>query len=459
LIQANAALPNAPDLLSLLPALEAPAQSTNSSAPIAQDFSALLTELIGPIGQMGLSNAASTPQGGLPATEAVPELKVAEVKTPELSLAGMPPCDVKTPGLEIPDVKLPEIKTPEMAEAKTSDIKTPELKTPEIKTPELILDPKTPGPKTSEVKPIAEDKTSPEPKVPEVEVETAKLPELPLQPGELAPKAGKEAKGKEAAKEQEGQVNSPVVTPLDPVVLVAVPAMVAAEAKPVTKIEEPVLEKPVQLPPPPVATRSPIDPVWADVKKFEFTVQREAAASARPQPEPAATPAEAPKEAMITSDPLMNIRQEQLPRIIAVEKVNVEARLPERSKSDAEPAVNETTTVPTLHFSDVARHIEQVEHVRAAQPVEIPHLPQSHVVRSVAIEVGDADSQVMIRIQERGGDLSMHLNAAAEPLHRDLQHSVGSLVESLRQEEVKVASIEVSRKSPIEKVRRSKEAQ
>ena len=37
------------DLLSLLPSLNAtPAASTNSSAPIAQNFSAMLTEMIGP---------------------------------------------------------------------------------------------------------------------------------------------------------------------------------------------------------------------------------------------------------------------------------------------------------------------------------------------------------------------------------------------------------------------------
>ena len=73
------------------------------------------------------------------------------------------------------------------------------------------------------------------------------------------------------------------------------------------------------------------------------------------------------------------------------------------------------------------------------------------------MEVGDADSQVTVRIQERAGDISLQISAANEPLHQDLQSSVGSLVQTLKQEQVQVSNVDVSKKSPIEKVRRMKE--
>ena len=250
-----------------------------------------------------------------------------------------------------------------------------------------------------------------------------------------------------------------VITPFVPVVLVAAASAVAAAEKPTMKIEEPAAQKPVQVPGTPVTAKSDVDPVWAEVKKFELTIKHEAAAPTKSQPGEPVTTEEAAKQAMITTDPLANLRQEQLPpRIIAVQKVNFDVRLPERSKSDPASQVNQTTTAPALQFNDVSQQLGPVEQVRAAHHVELPQLPQSQVVRTVAIEVGEADSQVMIRIQERGGDVSLQLNAGSEPLHQDLKSSLGSLVQSLRQEEVKVASAEVSRKSSIGKVGKSKEA-
>jgi hypothetical protein len=496
LIELNAPLLNAPDLLSLLPTLQAPVESTNTSAPVAQDFSALLTELIGPVGQAGLPNTASAPQvATLSATEPIvpeiqtPALKVAEVKlpevkvpeltTPELKTSDVKTPELKTPAVKIPEVKVPELKVPELktAELKTPELKTPEPKTPEAKTPEVktpevkvpelkvpeskVLEPKAPEVTTPKLK-TPEAKTSLQPKAPEVEAQPARLPEaLPL-PEALVPTTQivpNTPKGKEPQKAQGAQENSPVVTPLEPIVCLVVPAAVAGAEKPALKIEEPVAEKPVQVPVTLAPTKSEIDPVWAEVKKFELNIQREAAAPAKSQPAALAPPAEAPKQAMITSDPLVNIKQEQLPpRIIAVQKVNLDARLPERSKSDVDSTANEATHAPTVQFSDVGQPVEHIEQVRAAHHVEQPVVPQSQVVRTVAIEVGEADSQVMIRIQERGGDISVQLNAANEPLHHNLQSSLDSLVQSLRQDEVKVASAEVSRKSPIEKVRKSKEA-
>jgi len=496
LIELNAALLNAPDLLSMLPMFEAPVESTNTSAPTAQDFSALLTQLIGSLDQQqGLPDTAASPQGStVPASEPIvpgiqtPELNVAEVNlpegiTPELSTSELQTPQVKTPELNIPEVKVPDVQAPE---TKTPEVKTPEVKVPEVKTPELnpdskVQEPKALEPKTPEVK-IPEPKgpvvKTPQVKVPEVKTPEpkapgAKTPEVPETYGqstelpaaaacpELPPATNEIVPGKPKEKEpQKAQnVDPSVITPFVPVVLVAAAPAVAAAEKPTMKIEEPAAQKPVQVPGTPVTAKSDVDPVWAEVKKFELTIKHEAAAPTKSQPGEPVTTEEAAKQAMITTDPLANLRQEQLPpRIIAVQKVNFDVRLPERSKSDPASQVNETTTAPTLQLNGVSQQLGPVEQVRAAHHVELPQLPQSQVVRSVAIEVGEADSQVMIRIQERGGDVSLQLNAGSEPLHQDLKSSLGSLVQSLRQEEVKVASAEVSRKSPIGKVGRSKEA-
>src|SRR2546425_5217571 len=448
----------------MLPMFEAPVESTNTSAPTAQDFSALLTQLIGSLDQQqGLPDTAASPQvstvsASEPIVPNVAEATLPEGITPELSTSELQTPQVKTPELNIPEVKVPEVQAPEVKtpelnpdpkvqepkalEPKTSEVKIPQVKVPEVKTPE----PKAPGAET--------------PEVPETNGQSTELPaaaacpELPPATNEIVPGKPKE---KEPQKAQ--NVDPSLVTPLVPVVLVAAAPAVAAAEKPTMKIEESAAQNPVQVPGTPVTAKSDVDPVWAEVKKFELTIKHEAAAPTKSQPGEAATPEEAAKQAMITTDPLANLRQEQLPpRIIAVQKVNFDVRLPEPSKSDLASEVNETTTAPTWQFNDVSQQLGPVEQVRAAHHVELPQLPQSQVVRTVAIEVGEADSQVMIRIQERGGDVSLQLNAGSEPLHQDLKSSLGSLVQSLRQEEVKVASAEVSRKSSIGKVGRSKEA-
>src|SRR5947207_9946459 len=51
------------DLLSLIPTLDtASAASTNVSAPIAQDFSAMLTEMMGPVDAPALTQLQAVPQ-------------------------------------------------------------------------------------------------------------------------------------------------------------------------------------------------------------------------------------------------------------------------------------------------------------------------------------------------------------------------------------------------------------
>jgi hypothetical protein len=109
-------------------------------------------------------------------------------------------------------------------------------------------------------------------------------------------------------------------------------------------------------------------------------------------------------------------------------------------------------------FVDPGRTAEPVEQVRPAQPVEIPDMPKLQTVRTVAMEVGDAGSQVVIRIEERGGGVNLHFGTGNETLHRSIASSVESLVRALRQEKIEISNVEVSRKSPIDKVRRMKEA-
>ena len=61
------------------------------------------------------------------------------------------------------------------------------------------------------------------------------------------------------------------------------------------------------------------------------------------------------------------------------------------------------------------------------------------------------------RLEARDGDLALKLNSGNEPLRQDLESGVGSLVNALKDEQIQVSNVEVS-KSPINKVRRMKEA-
>ena len=153
------------------------------------------------------------------------------------------------------------------------------------------------------------------------------------------------------------------------------------------------------------------------------------------------------------------ISRSQLPRIMAIQKVVAETRSSERGKLNSPSTSDVTAPTPTTQSTDLIRPAERVDQAAPANPIEIPNLPHLPVVRTVAMEVGDPGSQVTIHIQERGGDVAMQLNTASDSLHQILQSSVGSLVQSLKQEQVQVSNVEVTRKSPIDKVRRMKEAQ
>jgi hypothetical protein len=283
---------------------------------------------------------------------------------------------------------------------------------------------------------------------------------------------GLQPKGKEPQKAQEAQkAETPgIPASLSFVPLVPFVANSSLEVSPATPEKnikvvddaaqsEPTTATPVT----PQVVQPELERAFADVKKFEFTVQAPAApaASAPQQKDAAASVVVDPvKEALVATDPLVTVQQQQLPpRIMAIQKVVAETRSSERGKLNSPSTSDVTAPTPTTQSTDLIRPAERVDQAAPANPIEIPNLPHLPVVRTVAMEVGDPGSQVTIHIQERGGDVAMQLNTASDSLHQILQSSVGSLVQSLKQEQVQVSNVEVTRKSPIDKVRRMKEAQ
>jgi hypothetical protein len=205
-----------------------------------------------------------------------------------------------------------------------------------------------------------------------------------------------------------------------------------------------------------VAPENPLpELLLAEVKKLEITVQHEAAPPLQ-RPE-----VELPRPAVITTDPIANLQQRQLPpRIMPIEKIAIAAHAAERRKPAAtEPAFEARTSATATHFPNPFQAVESAEAPPPAQLVEIPEMPKLQVVRTVSMEVGEADSQVIIRIEERDGGMKLHLGARNETMHRNMESSVASLVHALKQEQIQVSNVEVTRKSPIEKVRRLREAQ
>ncbi len=129
----------------------------------------------------------------------------------------------------------------------------------------------------------------------------------------------------------------------------------------------------------------------------------------------------------------------------------------DRKVPEGPRTVSETAATPSIP-SVSARTPEGVERAVAAHHVDIPPRPQLQIVRTINMEVGESESQVTIRLQERAGGVVLQLGAATETLRDGLQASVANLEQRLRRAEVDISSIEVSRKSPIDKVRRLKEA-
>jgi hypothetical protein len=212
--------------------------------------------------------------------------------------------------------------------------------------------------------------------------------------------------------------------------------------------------------------------ILRDLKKIEITIRQEVVKEAlkqavvvereAPRPEGELQIPERLKQSVITTDQIASLNETPLlPRAIPLARVLAEVKAPDRSKGAARLATttsDATVACSASQFADSGRTADPVEQVRPAQPVEIPDMPKLQTVRTVAMEVGEAGSQVVIRIEERGGSVNLHFGTGNETLHRSIASSVELLVRALKQEKIEISNVEVFRKSPIDKVRRTKEA-
>lgn len=236
------------------------------------------------------------------------------------------------------------------------------------------------------------------------------------------------------------------------------PSVAAVADKNATKVDEP----PVAPLPVPQETHPELERAFADVKTFELTVQPEVAAVAVARGEQRnAVPQDSPsKLAIVTTDAVANVLQQQLPpRVVPVLKVVLAEQKPaDRSKPNTGPTADLASPSAASHINDLVLPAERIDQPPAAHAIEIPNLPRLPVVRTVAMQVGEAGSEVTVRIQQRSsGEVTLQLNAGNEKLQQNLQSSIESLAQALKLENVSVSGIEVSRKSPADKVHRMKE--
>jgi hypothetical protein len=162
----------------------------------------------------------------------------------------------------------------------------------------------------------------------------------------------------------------------------------------------------------------------------------------------------------ITSEPIAprHILQAQT-RLTPVQRIPTEAKQAERGgESETSDVKEANVSMPTPQESTTLRSEATADQPRAPQHVEMPQLPKLQVVRTVAVEVGDADTQVLVRIESRGHGMNLEFGAGSDTLHERLESSVGSLVDALKEQKINTTNVQVSRRAPIEKVRRMKEA-
>src|SRR5262249_18849086 len=117
-----------------------------------------------------------------------------------------------------------------------------------------------------------------------------------------------------------------------------------------------------------------LERAFADIKKFEFTVQTEPAPLQ--QKDAPAVGVDPAKAALVATDPLVTVQQQQLPpRIVAIQKVVAEARSSERGKLNSASTSDVTAPAATAQSADLIRPAERVDQAAPANPIEIPNLP------------------------------------------------------------------------------------
>jgi hypothetical protein len=376
------------DLLSLLPLTQATPALSNSSAVPEQNFSALLTELVGdfqiPAQIQTLDAAAPLPN-------------VTNVAAPQAAEL-LPPLTPTALDEELPILDATELTefVPPVVIPVAFDLKSLSM------TPTTAEEPA--AGKTQTQTPVAR----------------------PVLPADAAPQQLENAAG------------------------IALPLFIAMrmkEAVPADKTPKQNVTQPIP------------DAVLEDLKKFELTIKQEAVKPAVEAEIEIEAEKNATMQPLVTTDAIASVQQQQMPlRVMPIERISGEPKHEERKH---EPVVAETTeatiAAPATSQTELSRSTTMMEQPRAAQHVEVPNMPKLQVVRTVAMEIGDADSQVIVRIDDRGGSMDMHFGAGSDSMQHSLQSSVEILMESLKEEKIHVSNIEVSRKSPIDKVRRMKE--
>lgn len=357
------------NLLSQIPAPAAvPALSANSSVQIEQDFSALLTEMIGAVLVPPAQLDLAVPGAGIVPAQTEPNVQPDQsaAPAPDLSPDGALALQPTPPATDVPATPDPAGKAPATP--------CPVLKKPEVE-PDLHA----------------------------------------LQAAAVA------------------AVSEAAIEP-------ATPPENSRPAPPVQNADN---------------SRPDLDALLEDVKKLEIIVEREIVKPALIQAK-----LEDAEQGIISTDPIASTQQSQLPlRMIAIQKVLSDAKTSERKTQPGPLESKEATGQGSaVNFEAPARMPDRFEQVLPAHLVETPNMPKLQVVRTVSMEVGDDQSQVMVRIEDRGNGMNLHFGIGNELLHRSMESSIESLVHALKQEKIEVTNVEISRKSPIEKVRRMKEA-
>jgi len=552
------------NLLSLIPASEAvPAVSTNSSANVAQDFSALLLQLVGSNWQPVAPADQTAPVGNLiaprPTETAAPDIPV-PVEPREKTEKARPKSELETPdtpsAVPVSIEPLIPAAAPEKAMATVSPVSDiAAVESPAEVTPDLILQdvrkitisvhhealsaPELPSaPEVPVAKPvIATDaiaNTSLQQLPPRIELKQTPKPVIAQEPVQAplpTEQAPAKAETKIAAKEpmpapaqepmrdsvQEPKHGAMPVIPMpiipvkpissEPLEVKPVPTTDVASKEVVTNEvavkeaatkDSPTPDRPkLMVIPRAIVTTDPI----ADIRSQQTPLRIEPARQVVPQPQatptdmgdtvkPEAVAAVAdvvvndrPQQSVgrapltrqssvdestddpvgtpiITSDPIAarHVLQAQ-PRLTPVQRIPTEAK-PAEHRGEPETTDTKETTVsmPTPQESPTLRSEVAADQPRAAQHVEMPQLPKLQVIRTIAVEVGDADSQVLVRIESRGHGMNLEFGAGSETLRERLESSVGSLVDALKDQKINTTNVQVSRRAPIEKVRRMKEA-
>jgi hypothetical protein len=450
------------NLLSQIPALAAvPAVSTNSSVGIAQDFTALLTELIGSFPEQSAINGQVLPTNddwmAVASTAAVthPHVVPADLTNLEINIDHELP---KVPASDIRQEPEPKIQPPIQPLITTNAITN-------VHQPQLPLWVMAMKNTFSEAKPAELESTLPagdDPPQPVSAKPTGQFSDSPRAPEKTEqerprPRIEIPAGPKQDIPTIQATIVATVAAILDRRLANTQPQSetVPLDAKP---SETNQLDPRTALINELAATHPDAQAVLADVKRLEINIDHEVP---KLPPQDVQVKPEQSSQPLITTDAITNVQQPQLPlRVMAIQKVLAETKPAERKNTspadDDPPQVVSNNSTPQL--LDAPRILEKIEQPQPAQLIEVPDIPKLQVVRTVTMEVGDSQSQVIVRIEDRGSGMNLHFGTGGEMVHRTIESSVDSLVSALKQEKIDVSNVEVSRKSPIDKVRRMKEA-